>query len=149
MVQGGVKKSAAVNPGKTKPSRHVKRGAISKPKKAVTNADKTQKKYVGGMVAKTEIMLGERAGHLELIGKGRKKGAERTEEFVKAKKGGSRKFEMRESHRVGVAAALWIGLHLEGYTSCRHSPTTLFRIKYALSKVFRLVQLPSTLVRKA
>ena len=89
MAQGAVKKATKAAPtgkgGKAGGKAQQKKsgGGVSKPKKS---KDKVQKKFTSGMVAKTEAMLGERAGHLELIGKGRKKGAEK--EF----KGGSRKF---------------------------------------------------------
>ncbi|KAG7288645.1 hypothetical protein NEMBOFW57_004999 [Staphylotrichum longicolle] len=63
-----------------------KNGNAGVTKKGKSSSDKVQKKFTAGLVAKTEKMLGERAGHLELIGKGRKKGEEK--EF----KGGSRKF---------------------------------------------------------
>ena len=90
MAQGAAKKTPKPNPGgkggKAGGKQQAKKSGVSKSKKSKTTADKIQKKYSAGMVAKTELMLGERAGHLELIGKGRKKGAEK--EF----KGGSRKF---------------------------------------------------------
>ena len=60
---------------------------ISKPKQIKTRADKLTKKYTCGMVAQTEKMLGQRAGHLELIGKGRK-AMDKSEKI----KGGTRKF---------------------------------------------------------
>ena len=86
MAQGAVKKSAkplTVSKGKQQP----KKGArVTKPKKAKsTKADKVIKKFTSGLISKTEAMLGERAGHLELIGKGKKGDVEK-------KKGGSRKF---------------------------------------------------------
>ena len=89
MAQGAVKKTAKPNPGikgSGAKSKQQKKSAVSKSKKPKTTADKIQKKYTAGLVAQTEAMLGERAGHLELIGKGRKKGEEG--KF----KGGSRKF---------------------------------------------------------
>jgi hypothetical protein len=90
MAQGAVKKTPKPNPGgkggKSGGKQQAKKSGVSKTKKSKTTADKIQKKYTAGLVARTEQMLGERAGHLELIGKGRKKGAEK--EF----KGGSRKF---------------------------------------------------------
>lgn len=90
MAQGAVKKTFKPNPsakgGKSTARQAAKKGGVSKPKKPKTTADKMQKKYTAGLVAKTEQMLGERAGHLELIGKGRKKGEE--QKF----KGGSRRF---------------------------------------------------------
>lgn len=65
---------------------HSKRQA-SKVTKAGSKAakDKLDKKFTAGLIGKTEAMLGERAGHLELIGKG-KKGKKLTV------KGGSKKF---------------------------------------------------------
>jgi hypothetical protein len=45
------------------------------------------KKFTAGLTAKTEALLGERAGHLELIGKG-KKGKDKKATI----KGGSKKF---------------------------------------------------------
>ncbi|KAK3309033.1 uncharacterized protein B0T15DRAFT_491567 [Chaetomium strumarium] len=92
MAQGAVKKTPKPalggKGGKAAGKQQAKKSGISKPqaKKSKTTADKIQKKYTSGLVAKTEQMLGERAGHLELIGKGRKKGEE--QKF----KGGSRKF---------------------------------------------------------
>jgi hypothetical protein len=90
MAQGAVKKSAKPAPtgkgGKAGGKAQQKKAGVTKAKKSKSTADKVQKKYTAGMAARTELMLGERAGHLELIGKGRKKGAEK--EF----KGGSRKF---------------------------------------------------------
>jgi hypothetical protein len=83
MAQGTIKMKAKPTSAKAKP---VKGDKVKKPK--TTKADKLQKKYVRGMVSKTEKLLGERAGHLELIGKG-KKGKKDKEATVK---GGSRKF---------------------------------------------------------
>jgi hypothetical protein len=92
MAQGSGKKVTKPNPGLTKGggTKAKKASGISKPQKAKSKstADKITKKYSAGMVAKTEAMLGARAGHLELIGKGRdKKGG-----GEKVHKGGSRKF---------------------------------------------------------
>lgn len=81
MAQGAIKQK--VKPTATaKPK--AKGAKVKKPKS--TKADKLQKKYTSGMVSKTEALLGERAGHLELIGKG-KKGKKDDKH-----KGGSRKF---------------------------------------------------------
>ena len=74
----------------------TKKGArVAKPRKA-SSADKMQKKFAAGLAAKTEQLLGERAGHLELIGAGRKKNkagglADKGKKGAAAK-GGSRKF---------------------------------------------------------
>ncbi|KAL2159715.1 hypothetical protein VTH06DRAFT_2284 [Thermothelomyces fergusii] len=81
------KAGAAQKGGKQQQQQQQKKSGVTKPKKAKkTTADKVQRKFTAGLVAKTEQMLGERAGHLELIGKGRTKGGE------KQFKGGSRKF---------------------------------------------------------
>lgn len=90
MAQGAVKPRA---PAVAKPTKgsvgKTKKGArVAKPKKA-TSSDKIQKKYSAGLVAKTEKLLGERAGHLEMIGKGRDKSGAKKEGV---QKGGSRKF---------------------------------------------------------
>ncbi|KAM0333322.1 hypothetical protein ACHAQA_001983 [Verticillium albo-atrum] len=67
-----------------------KQSKVNKPQKAKTNsaADKMQKKFCAGLIGKTEKMLGERAGHLELIGKGKK--ADKSEKGLN--KGGSRRY---------------------------------------------------------
>lgn len=71
MVQGAVKKSAKPTPAR-KTKIQAKKGArVAKPKNN-SSADKIQKKYAAGLIGKTEKLLGERAGHLELIGKGKK-----------------------------------------------------------------------------
>lgn len=84
MAQGAIKpkKPAQAATSKSKPP---KKGArVAKPKKS-SSADKVQKKHMAGLTGMTEKLLGERAGHLELIGKG-KKG------LKVEKKGGSKKF---------------------------------------------------------
>lgn len=84
MAQGAIKKGAKPAPARN--TKKPKRGArVAKPRKA-TSADKIQKKYSAGLIGKTEKLLGERAGHLELIGKG-KKGPKSADS-----KAGSRKF---------------------------------------------------------
>jgi len=85
-------KTAKPNPGLNKSAAKSKKGTgIMKPQKKhnKTAADKVTKKYTAGMVAQTEKMLGARAGHLELIGKGRKK---QLADGDKIQKGGTRKF---------------------------------------------------------
>lgn len=82
MAQGAVKSKA--KPATTSKPKATKGAKVKKPKS--TKADKLQKKYTSGLVAKTEKLLGERAGHLELIGKGKKAGKDEKH------KGGSRKF---------------------------------------------------------
>ncbi|KAI1211563.1 uncharacterized protein F4807DRAFT_458457 [Annulohypoxylon truncatum] len=98
MAQGAIKsKKSSAAPAsagrKAKPQPPKKGARVTKAKKA-SAADKMQKKFAAGMVAKTEKLLGERAGHLELIGKGRLKGAEK--DGVDKKKGGTRKFGTAE-----------------------------------------------------
>jgi len=73
MAQGLLKKSAS------KPA--VANSAITKkgartfaPKKAkLAKQAKLNKKFTAGLTAQTEKMLGERAGHLEMLSGGRKK----------------------------------------------------------------------------
>lgn len=94
MAQGSaIKKTnnpAATGKPKAANARRQANKVSKKPQKAKvrTSADKMQKKFAAGLLAKTEKMLGERAGHLELIGKG-KKGKEKK---GVSEKGGSRKF---------------------------------------------------------
>ncbi|EHA47257.1 hypothetical protein MCOR27_011210 [Pyricularia oryzae] len=91
MAQGTVKMSAkSSQPTKNKGT--MKKGArVFKPKKSnqSTKADKIVKKYTSGLVGQTEKLLGERAGHLELIGKGRTKNKDAA---GSNKTGGSKKF---------------------------------------------------------
>lgn len=88
MAQGAIKKSAKPQTGKASKSAPKKSGVL-KQKRAKTSADKLQRKYSAGLVAKTEKLLSERAGHLELLGKSKK--GEKTAD-TKKQKGGSRKF---------------------------------------------------------
>ncbi|KAI0134639.1 hypothetical protein BJ170DRAFT_679521 [Xylariales sp. AK1849] len=95
MPQGIVKPRASGKASSKASTSKTKKGArVAKPKNATT-ADRIQKKYAAGLVARTEKVLGERAGHLEMIGKGRSKGkdkgAGKGKDEVKTK-GGSRKF---------------------------------------------------------
>ncbi|KAM0458924.1 hypothetical protein ACHAPV_004491 [Trichoderma viride] len=85
MAQGSIKISGKAAAPK---AIHSKRQAskVTKPKKSKPSVDKLLKKFTSGMAAKTEALLGERAGHLELIGPG-KKGSKKL-----SQKGGSKKF---------------------------------------------------------
>lgn len=85
MAQGTVKMSSKAPAPKAV---HSKRQAskVSKPKKSKASGDKVLRKFTSGMAARTEAVLGERAGHLELIGKGKKA------EKKTGVKGGSKKF---------------------------------------------------------
>jgi hypothetical protein len=84
MAQGTVKTTGKKPTAKAV---HSKKQAsrVAKPKKTTTSSDKVRRKFTAGMAAKTEALLGERAGHLELIGKGKKGKKE-------APKGGSKRF---------------------------------------------------------
>ncbi|KAJ4280559.1 hypothetical protein NW764_004907 [Fusarium oxysporum] len=86
MAQGTVKKLGRATPAKIT---HSKRQAskVHKPKKTKASVDKVHKKFTSGMTARTEALLGERAGHLELLGQGKKKTDKKT-----TQKGGSKKF---------------------------------------------------------
>ena len=92
MAQGQIKKAAA--PAKassrSKSSGITKQGLGNKnPKKTkLIRAQTINKKFTSGLTAQTERMLGERAGHLEMIGKGRKKGGD--PKPVHGKKGGEK-----------------------------------------------------------
>ncbi|TPX13297.1 uncharacterized protein E0L32_006270 [Thyridium curvatum] len=92
MAQGTIKQKAnkaGTGPKKTTQQTQLKKGTrVFKSKKGKSNADKVMKKFTSGMAAQTEALLGERAGHLELIGKG-KKGKK---DDANKKKGGSKKF---------------------------------------------------------
>ncbi|KAL4725419.1 hypothetical protein ACLX1H_007567 [Fusarium chlamydosporum] len=86
MAQGTVKKLGRPTPAKVT---HSKRQAskVHKPKQTKKSVDKVHRKFTSGMAAQTEALLGERAGHLELLGKGKKKTDKKT-----TSKGGSKKF---------------------------------------------------------
>lgn len=86
MAQGTIKQSTKAKAPK---ATHSKKQAakVNKPKHTKTSLEKMHKKFTAGLTAKTEALLGERAGHLELIGKG-KKGKDKKVSI----KGGSKKF---------------------------------------------------------
>ncbi|KHN96915.1 putative protein family UPF0390 [Metarhizium album ARSEF 1941] len=86
MAQGAIKPSTKAKAPK---ATHSKKQAskVTKPQKSRTSLEKAHKKFSAGLTAKTEALLGERAGHLELIGKG-KKGKDKRVSI----KGGSKKF---------------------------------------------------------
>lgn len=90
MAQGAIKKSSKPNVNAKVKTKHQAKNSsrVAKPQKAkVTSADKVTRKFTSGLIAKTEAMLGERAGHLELIGTGKKGGKSKA-----TMKGGSKKF---------------------------------------------------------
>ncbi|ERS97382.1 hypothetical protein HMPREF1624_06714 [Sporothrix schenckii ATCC 58251] len=71
-------------------TRVTKAPRSAKAVKAHASTGKVMKKFSSGLAAKTEAMLGDRAGHLELIGPGKKKGVDRKSD--KAHQAGSRRF---------------------------------------------------------
>lgn len=93
MAQGQIKKSSA----SAKPAARSNNSGITKkhlgtknPKSAkLIKAAKINKKFTSGLTAQTEKMLGARAGHLEMIGKGRKKSNDATSPH--GKKGGEKR----------------------------------------------------------
>ncbi|GAB0135096.1 hypothetical protein EsDP_00003446 [Epichloe bromicola] len=86
MAQGTIKQSAKAKAPKTT---HSKKQAAKVGKRGTKpSLDRVHKKFTSGLTAKTEALLGERAGHLELIGKG-KKGRDKRATLGK---GGSKKF---------------------------------------------------------
>ncbi|KIX00991.1 uncharacterized protein Z518_10057 [Rhinocladiella mackenziei CBS 650.93] len=90
MAQGQIKKPSKPTSSKSSSSKIAKKGSRTiTPKKAkLLKQAKLNKKYTAGLTAKTEAMLGERAGHLEMLGHGRKKNAGVVD---KGKSGGSKK----------------------------------------------------------
>lgn len=67
MAQGPIKSKAAPKP--TKKSKITKKG---KTKAKGIQGSKATRKFTAALVGRTEQLLGERAGHLELVGKGKK-----------------------------------------------------------------------------
>lgn len=75
MAQGQIKKpSSKPSTSKSSSSGITKKGSRSiTPKKAkLVKQAKLNKKFTAGLTAKTEAMLGARAGHLEMLGQGKK-----------------------------------------------------------------------------
>ena len=94
MAQGQVKQKAKPASKPSSSSGITKKGGRSiTPKKAkLLKQAKINKKYTTGLTAKTEAMLGERAGHLEMLGQGKKKkgGAEKDKGRSGGGKGGKK-----------------------------------------------------------
>ena len=87
MAQGAIKASSkAKAPKAVHSKKQASKVGKQKPKTTKKSIDKVQRKFTSGLTAKTEALLGERAGHLELIGKGNKGSKKITH------KGGSKKF---------------------------------------------------------
>ncbi|KAI1751714.1 hypothetical protein F4782DRAFT_547438 [Xylaria castorea] len=115
MAQGAPKKTGskpalAGRANKPQPAKTKKGARVMKSKKG-SAADKLQRKLAGGITTKTERLLGERAGHLELIGPGKKARGENKD--AAANKGGSRKFG-----RVGKKKVGYTGNTAESTTCC-------------------------------
>jgi len=93
MAQGQIKKPSKQSSSRPSSSGVTKKGSRTiTPKKAkLLRQAKINKKYTAGLTAKTEAMLGERAGHLEMLGQGRKKGAA----AEKSKSGGEKKSDRK------------------------------------------------------
>lgn len=77
MAQGAVKSKSKAKPSSTSsqtPRRITKKGSrfIAPKKVTLAKQQKASKKLSAGLIAKTEKMLGERAGHLELLTGGKK-----------------------------------------------------------------------------
>jgi hypothetical protein len=77
MAQGPIKSRPSTSKS-SNPSKVTKKGSRTiNPKKAKLLAQaKMNKKFSGQLTAKTEQMLGAKAGHLEILGQGRKKGGD-------------------------------------------------------------------------
>ncbi|KAH8204672.1 hypothetical protein TruAng_001147 [Truncatella angustata] len=82
-----MKAPASKAAGKPNSAKTKKGARVAKPKNA-TGSAKVQKKYSSGLANRTEKLLGERAGHLEMIGKGRDRASGAKNEA----KGGTKKF---------------------------------------------------------
>jgi hypothetical protein len=91
MAQGQIKKSSKPPASKLPSSGVTKKGSRTiTPKKAkLVKQAKLNKKFTAGLTAKTEAMLGARAGHLEMLGQGKKKNGARAKQ-TDAKKSGKK-----------------------------------------------------------
>lgn len=92
MAQGQLKKASASSKAASRGSvGNTQKGlGVKKSKKSsLIKAAKINKKFTSGLIGQTEKMLGERAGHLEMIGKGRKKND--GTQPVHGKKGGEKR----------------------------------------------------------
>lgn len=88
MAQGPVKAKATA-PKQAKKSKPANKSKVSKKgKRAGIENSRVTKKFTAALVGRTEKLLGERAGHLELVGKGKK-----TEEGERVSgKGGTKRY---------------------------------------------------------
>lgn len=107
MAQGSAIKKPSAPKASSKPSGNARKAQPQQPKKGArvikpksskggkASADKMMRRLNAGLTAKTEKILGERAGHLELIGAGRDRSAnakKKQKETGKSATGGSKKF---------------------------------------------------------
>ncbi|KAJ2898114.1 hypothetical protein MKZ38_004173 [Zalerion maritima] len=95
MAQGAPKKLGSKPT--PKPKGLLKKGAkVLKPKtkkaNKTVNSQKIRKQFSSGIITRTEALLGERAGHLEMIGKGKKGKAKDKNAKGSRQTGGTRKF---------------------------------------------------------
>ncbi|KAI5294711.1 hypothetical protein KEM52_003389 [Ascosphaera acerosa] len=94
MAQGALKKAKPKAPPKkfvapvpSRPRPLTKGAKVFAPKKArLVKQQKVTKKLTSGLTAKTERMLAERAGHLELLAGGKKEKQEKAQEKAKQKR---------------------------------------------------------------
>ncbi|MCJ1388713.1 hypothetical protein MMC18_001562 [Xylographa bjoerkii] len=76
MAQGTVKKSKAATASRRPSVLGPKKGArtIAPKRASLVKQKKITKKHSAGLINKTERTLGEKAGHLEMLAGGKKKG---------------------------------------------------------------------------
>lgn len=93
MAQGQIKKSSvSAKPASRSSSNGVTKKHLGTKKSRnprLIKAAKINKKFTSGLTAQTERMLGEKAGHTEMIGKTKKKGSDGTTPH--GKKGGEKR----------------------------------------------------------
>ncbi|KAL2041909.1 hypothetical protein N7G274_005096 [Stereocaulon virgatum] len=90
MAQGAIKKSKSTPSSSRRPSAlGPKKGqrTIAPKKRNLVNQKKFSTKYTSGLIGRTERNLAERAGHLEMLGGGKKKAGEENSEGKKGKSG--------------------------------------------------------------
>ncbi|KZZ97863.1 putative protein family UPF0390 [Ascosphaera apis ARSEF 7405] len=87
MAQGAVKNKPKA-PAPAKKTGKLSKGArVYKPKKtSLVKQQKITKKLTSGLTAKTERMLAEKAGHLEMLAGGKKEKLEKAQEKAKLRK---------------------------------------------------------------
>ena len=90
MAQGTVKTTLKKPTAKAVHSKKQASRVVKANKSGTTSGDKVRRKYTAGMAAKTEALLGQRAGHLELIGQGKK--GKKGGKDAAGQKGGSKRF---------------------------------------------------------